>query len=121
MSQVIVLYDKVCPVCRVLANLMSDNALPHWVFKPWQDYPPPPEAPQSWREPHPSELRVTGTNGIFLEGEAAWAFLIAEDPRLKRYQNIAAKIGVTVPSSARWLRMMGHGIRNLCFSCRWNR
>lgn len=76
--------------------------------------------PAAWQEKRATELRIVA-GPAYLEGEAAWAFLLKEEPRLQKYQNIAAKIGLGVPTNAKWLRLVGQGLRRLCFSCSWAR
>lgn len=115
-----VLFDQLCSVCRVLAHIMSEESPSHWHFTPWQSYSVPSAAPESWFEKHPSELRVVA-DGLFLEGEKAWQYLIEHNPRLKAYHRLAAKIGVTAPRGARWLRALGNGVRSLCYSCVYSR
>ncbi|RYF39998.1 MAG: hypothetical protein EOO38_22530 [Cytophagaceae bacterium] len=111
-----VLFDMQCTVCRVLSQVVSEETLPNWRFLAWQDYKAPAHAPDSWREVIPSELRVV-TEDRFLEGEDAWRYLILHNPRLKKYQLLAAKVGLSAPRSARWLQAVGHGLRRLCVSC----
>ncbi|MBC7659445.1 MAG: hypothetical protein H7249_07025 [Chitinophagaceae bacterium] len=113
---IIVLFDMQCTVCRVLSQVVAEESLPHWQFTPWQTYRIPPEAPASWHEVIPSELRVV-TDGQFLEGEKAWQYLIQNNPRLEKYRLLAAKVGLSAPRGARWLQAVGHGIRRLCISC----
>lgn len=118
--QVKVLYDHYCPVCRLLASLLSEEAPSHWLFQAWHRYEIDDGAPPSWQEKRAKELRIVSGN-LYLEGEAAWAFLLKEEPRLQKYQNIAAKIGLSLPTNAKWLRLLGKGMRRLCFSCSWAR
>ncbi len=113
---ILVLFDQYCSVCRVLAGLVSEDSPRHWQFLAWQSYTVPNTAPETWHEKHPSELRVQ-TKDQFLEGEKAWRYLIEHNPKLKTYQRLAAKVGVSPPRGARWLQMLGHGIRRLCYSC----
>lgn len=115
-SLILVLFDMQCTVCRVLAEVVSDESPRNWTFLPWQRYQVPLTAPASWNEIIPRELRVV-TEGLFLEGEAAWQFLLEHNPRLKKYQLLAAKVGLSAPRSARWLQAVGHGLRRLCVSC----
>lgn len=115
-AQITVLFDELCSVCRVLANLMASDSPQNWTFQSWQSYKVPDSAPETWHEKHPSELRVL-TNGLFLEGEKAWQYLIEHNPKLETYQRLAAKIGVSAPRGARWLQAVGHTVRKLCFSC----
>jgi hypothetical protein len=115
-EEVLVLFDQLCTVCRVLADIMADESPRHWRFKPWQSYEVPASAPASWHEKHPSELRLV-VEGDFLQGEAAWQYIIEHNPRLRAYGRLAAKIGVTAPRGARWLQAFGHGVRKLCWSC----
>ncbi len=114
--EITVLFDQLCTVCRVLARLVEDDSPRHWQFTAWQNYSVPEDAPGTWREKHPSELRVV-YDGIFFEGEKAWQFLLENNPRLKTYQRLAAKVGLSAPLGARWLRLVGHGLRKLCYSC----
>lgn len=118
--EVLVLFDELCTVCRVLAGIMSDESPSHWRFTAWQSYSVPESAPESWFEKHPNELRVVA-EGAFFEGEKAWLYLIEHNPRLKAYHRLAAKIGVTAPIGARWLRAIGNGVRKLCYSCVYSR
>jgi hypothetical protein len=120
MNAVTILYDQFCPVCRLLASLLAEEAPEHWTFLAWQRYQPSSNAPESWREKRAQELRIV-SGADFLEGEAAWSFLLREEPRLQKYQNIAAKLGLSLPTNAKWLRLIGHGLRRLCFSCSWAR
>ncbi|RZA20363.1 MAG: hypothetical protein EOP10_18315 [Proteobacteria bacterium] len=115
-AEVLVLFDQLCSVCRVLAGLMADESPSHWKFRPWQEYKVAEFAPESWNEKHPTELRVVA-EGMYMEGEKAWQYIIEFNPKLKAYGSLAAKIGVTAPRSARWLQAIGHGVRKLCFSC----
>ncbi len=57
-AEVLVLFDQLCSVCRVLAGLMADESPSHWRFRPWQEYKVAEFAPESWNEKHPTELRV---------------------------------------------------------------
>lgn len=115
-SPIVVLFDMQCSVCRVLAQLVSDDAPRHWTFLPWQHYKVPEAAPASWNELIPRELRLV-TEDQFLEGEAAWEFLLLHNPRLQKYRLLAAKVGLSAPRGARWLQVVGHGLRRLCISC----
>ncbi len=115
-NNVTVLFDRQCAVCRVLAQVVSDESPRHWAFLAWQQYQVPPSAPKNWNEIIPRELRIV-TAGHYFEGEAAWQFLLQHNPRLQKYQLLAAKIGLSAPRSARWLQAAGHGIRRLCLSC----
>ena len=120
MFAVTVLYDQHCPICRLLARLLADDAPSHWNILAWQLYKPVSGIPASGYEARAQELRLIAGEH-FLEGEAAWQFLIKEEPRFRKYQNIAAKLGLSLPTSAKWLRLMGQGMRRLCFSCSWER
>ncbi len=115
-GEVIVLFDRVCTVCRALADVIQEESQKNWRFVAWQDYQVPGEAPLDWREIVPRELRVVAA-GRFLQGEEAWQYLLEHNPRLAKYQLLAAKIGLSAPRSARWLRRIGHGVRRLCVSC----
>jgi hypothetical protein len=115
-SEVTVLFDMQCTVCRVLAQVVSDESPRNWTFLPWQKYIVPKAAPESWNEVIPRELRVVIKEN-YLEGEAAWQYLIEHNPRLQKYGLLAAKVGLSAPQSARWLKAVGHGLRRLCVSC----
>lgn len=114
--EVKVLFDQLCTICRVLAQMVAEESPKNWTFIAWQNYTVPLGAPESWREKHPSELRVLA-EGVYLEGEKAWQYLLEHNPRLKAYQRLAAKVGLSAPRGARWLQVVGHGVRKLCFSC----
>ena len=114
--EVKVLFDQLCTVCRILAQLVADESPANWTFVAWQQYAVPDTAPDTWHEKHPSELRVLA-EGAYLEGEKAWQYLLEHNPRLKAYQRLAAKVGLSAPRGARWLQAVGHGVRKLCYSC----
>ncbi len=116
---IIVLFDKHCPLCRVLASLLADELPAGWQMIAWQDFqcldnPPP---PNELIPGHPQELCLRTDGQQWLLGEAAWEFLIKRIPRLQAYQELAAKIGISPPVSARWLRRLAHGMRRLCRRC----
>ncbi len=115
-ASILVLFDMNCSVCRALAHVVSDEPPPNWTFLAWQLYRVPLTAPSTWNEAIPRELRVV-TEENFLEGEFAWEFLLKHDPRLQKYQLLAAKLGLSAPRAARWLQAVGHGLRRLCVSC----
>jgi predicted DCC family thiol-disulfide oxidoreductase YuxK len=109
-TSIIVLYDQHCSICRLLASLLTDMAPEGWKVLPWQAHN------HSTRDEHPEELVVLEGEARW-EGEAAWQLLIERVPRLRAYQNLAARIGLSPPRSARWLRRIGQGLRRLCGAC----
>lgn len=117
-TPLLLLFDGSCPVCRLLASLVAADAQPHWRFMAWQDFPDPQLGPPGMQL-HPLEPRELAlrTGEMWLEGEAAWQFLIEAEPRLRAFHGMAAKIGLSPPLSARWLRLIAHGLRRLCLAC----
>jgi predicted DCC family thiol-disulfide oxidoreductase YuxK len=105
-----VLYDHNCSVCRLLATLLTEMAPEDWKVLAWQSQS------LSNQQGHPEELVVLDGEARW-EGEAAWQILIERVPRLRAYQNLAARIGLSPPRSARWLRRIGLGLRRLCGGC----
>jgi hypothetical protein len=110
---VIVLYDGFCPLCRVLASLLSHDVPAGWQILAFQEYRLPPPEAQNWL---PNELQILH-EGQLLAGVPAWDFLIQHAPQMKVYQKLAVRIGLSPPRQARWLRFLGHGLRMLCPVC----
>ncbi len=118
MTRVTVLFDAHCPSCRLLASLLADDCPSHWQYLAWQDFPDREQGPASMREmPHQPRELCLAVDGSWLEGEKAWEFLLRAEPRLRMWQRLASKIGIAPPLAARWLRLMGHGLRRFCSAC----
>lgn len=119
MHPVTVLFDARCPTCRLLASLLAESSPPHWAYVAWQEFARGSEiGPESMKTSPlaPRELCVR-SDGRWLEGEAAWEFIVSAEPRLRMWQKLASKIGIAPPLSARWLRRIGHGMRRVCGKC----
>lgn len=118
MPAFLLLYDASCAICRVLASLIAADAPSSWQFLPWQDFPDPLSGPPGMllNPKVPLELALRA-EGRWLEGEAAWLFLVEHQPRLQAFHELAVRVGVSAPISARWLRRIAHGIRRLCPAC----
>ena len=117
-ASILVLYDASCTVCRLLASLLKADAPQHWQVMAWQKFPDPQLGPRSMLDhpDRPPELALR-RDGAWVEGEVAWQILLDEQPRLQAFQHLAARIGLSSPLNARWLRRIGHSIRRLCPGC----
>ncbi len=117
-GSVLILYDAACGVCRLLGSLLAADSPAHWQVTAWQKFPDPELGPPSMllHPDRPPELALR-RDGVWLEGESAWQFLLDEQPRLQAFQHLAARVGLTSPLNAKWLRRIGQGLRRLCPAC----
>lgn len=119
-SEITILFDARCPTCRLLASVLAADSPPHWNYRSWQEFARSAEAgPPSMRlSPlSPPELSLA-VGERWLEGEAAWQYLVESEPRLRMWQKMASKVGIAPPLSARLLRRIGRGVRRFCGDCR---
>ena len=120
----IVLFDGDCPPCRALADWAARAAVGAagpLTFAPWQEFASSPGATaltQEQRRLPADSLRVlTGTD--LLEGEAAWAHLVAAHPSFKQFNWMARRLGLASPEApaGRVLMKAGAIVRSLCRRC----
>ncbi len=99
-----VLYDEACFLCKNLAHFLSmrEGAQRRFVYVPATN--------------RPESVVVRFANGTELVGDAAWTYLLAEEPALKSLSWIAAQLGMTQEAPRVLRRGLGLA-RRLCISC----
>jgi predicted DCC family thiol-disulfide oxidoreductase YuxK len=107
----LILFDADCVLCRSLAELASKRAGPGLRFVAWQDY----TQRASLGDGVADRLRAR-IDGELVEGEAAWAALIARHRDLAGLDWLAGKLGLT-KQTARAASRAGGLLRKICRSC----
>ena len=115
----IVLFDAGCKLCISLADHARRRADGGLRFESWQDFQRAAEGdarlPIGSKTLPADRLRVLD-GAALLEGEAAWAFLLANYRDLGSLNWLAAKVGLH-PQLARVAASTGDWARRLCRRC----
>lgn len=113
------LFDADCPLCRNLAELSVRRVGPALHAVSWQTFCLSADAvaqlPAATRDRPADQLRVW-TGQELVEGEGAWAFLLAQHPDLSALQWLAARLGLSA-EVGRALMRSGALLRRLCRRC----
>lgn len=114
-----VLFDADCALCRSLAELAGRRANGAVAFRSWQDFQVSSEARERLDEDElakpADKLRVL-VGATMLEGERAWAHLLATHPDLGGLSWLAERLGLEHGAS-RTLAKTGDLLRRLCWRC----
>jgi hypothetical protein len=110
------LYDAECALCRMLAGLLSGPVMP------WQEAGGPRHSEAQPKNPFPAPTDIGVADlgqdpPLVITGQEAWEILINQEPGLRKWQWIAAKLGLSERAAAATLRHGAHLARRICTRC----